>query len=150
MPQWPWLFLLSENALCLRVNSRFVYFLSSLRARNGKNINLPAPKYHTKGCSRSSVDSPGAQTLVFAAFEPLSSHEFWASIARTPFVRHFGALPINLHKKWGFRRFQKVHQKVRKTALSAHFLHTFYTKSAVLRTFWRSFWNRRKPTFCAD
>ena len=45
----------------------------------------PAPKYHTKGCSRSSVDSPGARTLVFAAFEPFSSHEFRASIARTPF-----------------------------------------------------------------
>ena len=45
----------------------------------------PAPKYHTKGCSRSSVDSPGARTLVFEAFEPFSSHEFRASIARTPF-----------------------------------------------------------------
>ena len=53
----------------------------------------PAPKYHTKGCSRSSVDSPGARTLVFAAFEPFSSCGFWASIARnTPFVRYFGAL----------------------------------------------------------
>ena len=30
----------------------------------------PASKYHTKGCSRSSVDSPGARTLVLAAFEP--------------------------------------------------------------------------------
>ena len=47
--------------------------------------NQPAPKYHTKGCSRSSVDSPGARTLVFAAFEPFSSCEFRASIARTPF-----------------------------------------------------------------
>ena len=45
----------------------------------------PAPKYHTKGCSRSCVDSPGARTLVFAAFEPFSSCEFRASIARTPF-----------------------------------------------------------------
>ena len=45
----------------------------------------PAPKYHTKGCSRSSVDSPAARTLVFAAFEPSSSCEFRASIARTPF-----------------------------------------------------------------
>ena len=45
----------------------------------------PAPKYHTKGCSRSSVDCPGARTLVFAAFEPFSSCEFRAPIARTPF-----------------------------------------------------------------
>ena len=29
---------------------------------------------------------------------------------------------INVHKKCGFRRFQKEHQKVRKTALFAHFL----------------------------
>ena len=45
----------------------------------------PAPKYHTKGCSHSSADSPGARTLVFAAFEPFHSCEFRASIARTPF-----------------------------------------------------------------
>ena len=45
----------------------------------------PAPKYHTKGCSRSSADSPGARTLVFATFEPFSSCEFRTSIARTPF-----------------------------------------------------------------
>ena len=30
----------------------------------------PAPKYHTKGCSHTSADSPGARTLVFVAFEP--------------------------------------------------------------------------------
>ena len=47
--------------------------------------NQPAPKYHTKGCSRSSVHSPGARTLVFAAFESFSRCEFRASIARTPF-----------------------------------------------------------------
>ena len=34
----------------------------------GESSAQPAPKYHTKGCSRSSVDSPGARTLVFAAF----------------------------------------------------------------------------------
>ena len=45
----------------------------------------PAPKYHTKGCSRSFADSPGARTLVFAAFGPFHSCEFRASIARTPF-----------------------------------------------------------------
>ena len=45
----------------------------------------PAPKYHTKGCSRSFADSLGARTLVFAAFEPFHSCEFRASIARTPF-----------------------------------------------------------------
>ena len=45
----------------------------------------PAPKYHTKGCSHSTADSPGARTLVFAAFEPFHSCEFRASIARTPF-----------------------------------------------------------------
>ena len=49
------------------------------------NIDQPAPKYHTKGCSRSSVDSPGARTLVFVAFEPFLGAEFRASIARTPF-----------------------------------------------------------------
>ena len=49
------------------------------------NTGQPAPKYHTKGCSRSSADSPGARTLVFAAFEPFHSSEFRASTARTPF-----------------------------------------------------------------
>ena len=33
----------------------------------------PAPKYHTKVCSRSSVDSPGARTLVFVASESFLS-----------------------------------------------------------------------------
>ena len=49
------------------------------------HTDQPAPKYHTKGCSRSSADSPGARTLVFAGCEPFHSHEFRASIARTPF-----------------------------------------------------------------
>ena len=60
-------------------------------AKTGENIQKtrvgaqPAPKYHTKGCSRSFADSPGARTLVFAAFEPFHSCEFRGSIARTPF-----------------------------------------------------------------
>ena len=45
----------------------------------------PAPKYHTKGFSRSFADSPGAWTLVFAAFQPFHSCEHRASTARTPF-----------------------------------------------------------------
>ena len=45
----------------------------------------PAPKYHTKGCSHLSVDSPGARTLVFVAFEPCLAAAFRASIAQTPF-----------------------------------------------------------------
>ena len=49
------------------------------------NVVQPAPNYHTTGCSRSSADSPGARTLVFAALEPFHSCEFRASIARTPF-----------------------------------------------------------------
>ena len=36
-------------------------------------------------CSRSSVDNPGARTLVFVAFEPFLGAEFRASIVRTPF-----------------------------------------------------------------
>ena len=54
--------------------------LRQLRVRSGQT-----PKYHTKGCSRSSVDSPGARTLVFVAFEPFPGADFRASIARTPF-----------------------------------------------------------------
>ena len=56
----------------------------------------PTPKYHTKGCSHSSADSPGARALVFAAFEPFHSCEFRASIARTSFsaILSFGALPL--------------------------------------------------------
>ena len=54
----------------------------------------PAPKYHTKGCSRSFADSPGARTLVFAAFEPFHSCEFRASIARTPFCAILWRSPI--------------------------------------------------------
>ena len=41
--------------------------------------------------SRSAVDSSGARTLVFAAFEPSSSCEFRAW--EHAFVRHFGAFP---------------------------------------------------------
>ena len=58
-------------------------------------IIQPAPKYHTKGCSHSSADSPGARTLVFAAFEPFLSREFRASIARTPFCAILWRSPIN-------------------------------------------------------
>ena len=36
----------------------------------------PAPKYHTKGCSHSFVNSPGARTLVFAALEPILAADF--------------------------------------------------------------------------
>ena len=51
-----------------------------------ETMNQPAPKYHAKGCSRSSADSPGARTLVvFTTFEPFSTCEFQAPIARTPF-----------------------------------------------------------------
>ena len=55
----------------------------------------PAPKYHTKGCSHSSAASPGARTLVFAAFEPFHSCEFRASIARTPFCAILWRSPIS-------------------------------------------------------
>ena len=44
-----------------------------------------SPEVSHKRCSCSSVDRPGARTLVSAAFEPFPSHEFRASIARTPF-----------------------------------------------------------------
>ena len=54
----------------------------------------PAPKYHTKGCSRSFADSPGARTLVFAVFEPFHSCEFRASIARTLFCAILCRSPI--------------------------------------------------------
>ena len=50
----------------------------------------PTPTYHTKACSCSSVDSPGARTLVFAAFQP-----FRASIARTPFCAILWRSPIS-------------------------------------------------------
>ena len=59
--------------------------MSATEAKYKDNISQPAPKYHTKGCSHSSADSPGARTLVFAAFEPFHSCEFRASIALTPF-----------------------------------------------------------------
>ena len=69
--------------------------------------NQPAPKYHTKGCSRSSVDSPGARTLVFEAVEPFSSHEFRASIARTPFCAILWRSPIQ-RKCFGAINFVKI------------------------------------------
>ena len=54
--------------------------------KTSTKINFqPAPKYHTKGCSRSSADSPGVRTLVFVASEPFHRCEFRASVARTPF-----------------------------------------------------------------
>ena len=61
---------------------------------------------------------------------------------------------INLHKKWGFRRFQKERQKVPKSAENRTFCAKSAQKSAqkvrfsaLFGTFWRSFWNRRKPQF---
>ena len=43
---------------------------------------------------------------------------------------------IKVRKKWGFRRFQKEHQK----CAEPHLLCSFCGKSAVLRTSWCSFW----------
>ena len=43
---------------------------------NGAHKFQPAPKYHTKGCSHLSVDSPRARTLVFAAGEPFLAANF--------------------------------------------------------------------------
>ena len=57
----------------------------------------PTPKYHTTGRSRSSADSPGARTLVFAAFKPFSSCEFRASITRTPFCAILWRSPKNVN-----------------------------------------------------
>ena len=51
---------------------------------------------------------------------------------------------LNLQKKWGFRRFQKECQKVRKTTL---FCALIAQKGTVFHTFGHSFWNRRKPHF---
>ena len=59
--------------------------LCSVGQKKSRYLDQPAPKYHTKGCSRSSAASPGARTLVFTAFESFSSCELRASIARTPF-----------------------------------------------------------------
>ena len=57
---------------------------------------------------------------------------------------------INLHKKWGFRRFQKECQKVRKRAEN----HTFFVKSAQKVRFAALFGTLSgiggNPTFCAD
>ena len=60
---------------------------SSWRACSGERPHLvmtkpenlqiqPAPRYHTQWCSHSSADSPGARTLVFAAFLIISSCAF--------------------------------------------------------------------------
>ena len=57
-------------------------------------------KYHTKGCSHSCADSPGARTLVFAAFEPFHSCEFRASIARTPFCAILWRSPNDFKTKF--------------------------------------------------
>ena len=53
----------------------------------------PAPKYHAKGCSRSSVDTANTG---FAAFESFSSCEFRVSIARTPFSATLWRSPLIL------------------------------------------------------
>ena len=60
---------------------------------------------------------------------------------------------INLHKKWGFRRFQKECRKVPKSAenrtFCAFFVHFLAQKvrfSALFGTFRPSFWNRQKKT----
>ena len=61
----------------------------------------------------------------------------WACVFPVELQRPNGK-NINLHKKWGFRRFQKECRKVpkvRRTALFAHFLYTFCAKSSVFRTF---------------
>ena len=57
------------------LNPKFIhgdFLLTENAPKFSKKFSQPAPKYHTKGCSRSSVDSPGARTLVFVAFEPFS------------------------------------------------------------------------------
>ena len=77
------------------------------------NFFQPAPKYHTKGCSSSSGDSPGARTLVFVAFERFSSCEFRASIARTPFCAILWRSPILRSLLRNPRNFSEVAPEVR-------------------------------------
>ena len=63
--------------------------------QNVKNPIQPAPKYHTEGCLHSFADSPGARTLVLAAFEPFHSCELRASTARTPSCAILWRSPTN-------------------------------------------------------
>ena len=69
-------------------------FISVLLQNLSWLFSQPAPMHHTKECSNSSADSPGARVLVFAAFEWLSSCEFRASIVRTPFCAILWRSPI--------------------------------------------------------
>ena len=67
---------------------------ASLQKGAKERKSQPAPKYHTKGCSHSSADSPGARTLVLVACEPFLGAEFRASIVRTPFCAVLWRSPI--------------------------------------------------------
>ena len=78
-----------------------------------------APKYHTKGCSHSSADSPGARTLVFVASERFHSSEFRASIARTPFCAILWRSPKYLLLSEGLKKAvavskEKIQQRSRR------------------------------------
>ena len=54
----------------------------------------PAPKYHTKGCSHSSRWQPGSANTGFCSTWAISSCEFRASIAWTPFSAILWRSPI--------------------------------------------------------
>ena len=73
-----------SRASCHLLAQVFKTTLMTCRGLENRNLQ-PAPKYHTKECSHSPADSPGARTWFFVAFEPFLGVEFRASIARTPF-----------------------------------------------------------------
>ena len=56
--------------------------------------------YHTKGCSRSSVDSREREHWFLQHFEPFSSHEFRASTARTLFSAMLWRSSSFCGKRW--------------------------------------------------
>ena len=75
----------SLGTICRDFDSEHMNLATAILSCRCSCHGKPAPKYHTKGCSHSCVDSPGARTLVFVAFETFLGAEFRASIARTPF-----------------------------------------------------------------
>ena len=80
-----------ETRVCTRLKGLLA---ASFRARTHTHAILvqPAPKYHTKGCSHSSADSPGARTLVLQHLSHFELRIPGVNSANTLFARDTLAL----------------------------------------------------------
>ena len=100
------------------IRSRLASAWQTWRVSPSTVTQQPAPKYHTKGCSRSFADSPGARTLVFVRSGKLQNESFPNfSNFRPEFCPEFcSEFSPNFSRTFrasfrGRRRPEKIHQK---------------------------------------